>query len=117
MRKLILILMITLTFNCQRNNKVEKLQMGNTQYIRTELVSKGKLIYPDSLKINNIKGTVWVECLIDTNGLILERRIFKTDNEKLNQAALKTIDNYKFKSAVMDNKKINSRIIIPIKFE
>ncbi len=82
-----------------------------------QLIEKKEIILPDSLKKENIQGTVLVECLIDTLGRVKTTRIIKTSNNKLNKAALETVEAYRFLPAQQNNKKINFIMVIPIKYE
>jgi TonB family protein len=84
--------------------------------IHPEIISKGSLVYPDSLKSRDIHGIVQVKCLIDTFGNIKEKSIYKSTNPSLNNAALETISNYKFKSGEYVGQKVESMLLIPRDF-
>ena len=86
-------------------------------HIWPKIIKKAETIYPDSLKESGIVGTVWVECTIDTSGALIGEKIIKSDNERLNYFALKTVKRYKFSPASINNKKVIWNLVIPIEFK
>lgn len=117
MRHLILFFVIIFIVNCSRKTSSEKVAFVDPERIHPELISKGSLVYPDSLINQNIQGIVRVKCLIDTLGNVKEKSIYKSDDSRLNDAALETVSTYKFKPGKYVGKKVESMILIPIKFE
>lgn len=98
------------------NNSIDSVQTNRIEWIRPQIIEKSELIYPDSLKESNISGTVWIECIIDTLGNIVNKRVLKSNDNRLNQFALQTVSGYTFSSGMMNKKKIESKISFPIRF-
>lgn len=116
MKYLKLFLLILFVFSCSQKVSKEKVVFEDPERIHPELISKGPLVYPDSLRNQNIHGIVRVKCLIDTLGNIKEKSIYKSDDSRLNNAALETVSTYKFKPGRYVGKKVESIMLIPIKF-
>ena len=113
-----LLIMIFIQFNCAKNFKSDDNQKsGYPVWYPPEITYKGNTIYPDSLKMKKITGTVWVECIIDTSGELYDKKIYKSTNTSLNNAALQTVENYKFHSGKLGDEKIQGKLVIPLKFE
>jgi TonB family protein len=99
------VIFILFFIGCNNSQKIDadkKSQYNNkstrVEWTRPQIIKKSKLIYPDSLKKLNISGTVWVECLIDTVGNVVKKRVIESSDSRLNQVALQTISGYTFSS-------------------
>jgi len=76
-------------------------------------------IYPDSSFLSNIEGTVYIECIIDSFGIITESKILRSINNELDSEAIRivTIMPKWIPAKNHKNEKIVSKVIIPIKFK
>lgn len=117
-------IIILLLLSCNNNQKKEEVRLHENPYrndrvewIRPEILEKSDIIYPDSLRELKVIGTVWVECLIDTLGQIVKKRVIYSDDNRLNPLALQTVSNYKFSPGMINLKKIESIIVFPIQFK
>ena len=75
--------------------------------------------YPDKAKFNNITGRVIVLFIVMADGSINGIEILKGVDPILDQEAIKVISKLpknKWAPAIIDNKKVNSHIMIPITF-
>lgn len=98
------------------NQKEQPFRIEHPNLKPPKLLERPEIILPDSLRKENLKETVWIECLIDTLGRVKTAKIIKTSNPKFNLLALKLVKRYKFSPGEQNNKKINYVMIIPVKF-
>lgn len=118
MKYILIIILLSYAFiQCNRNTSEKIFYSNHPTWDPPKLIKKGKLIYPDSLKNAEITGTVLVECVVDTQGTVIEMMIFKSSNKKLNKFALETISNYKFLSGRLGKTKVRTKIVVPIEFK
>ena len=103
-------------FQCNRHMSEKTFYSKYQTWDPPKLITKGKLIYPDSLKNAKITGTIFVECVVDTQGTVIEMKIFKSSNKRLNKFALETVSNYKFLPGRLGKTKVRTKIVVPIKF-
>jgi len=68
-------------------------------------------------KYSNIVGKVLVEFVVDTSGMVRCARVIRTDNEILNEHAIKLIESRTFVPARRRGKKVLSTLTLPIPFE
>ncbi|MBI9073016.1 MAG: energy transducer TonB [Melioribacteraceae bacterium] len=73
--------------------------------------------YPDKAKKEGIQGKVIVTAVIDAEGNVIKTSIEKSDNEVLNDAALKAVKNTKFTPGEKDGKKVKAEVTVPIMFK
>jgi TonB family protein len=73
--------------------------------------------YPEEAKKAGIEGTVYVCATVDAKGNVAEAKITKSDNSKLDKAAVKAVKATKFTPAEKNGKKVKCEVTIPIKFK
>ncbi len=120
------IIAILLMFSmCHKNQKQDRTKDNmnsdhvirvEPEFIRPKIIQRAHIIYPDSLRKLKVYGTVWVECLIDTFGNIVEAKVIQSDDERLNQFAIKTALSYKCSPAMINRKKMKWKITFPLEF-
>lgn len=79
---------------------------------KIETVKKVNPIYPEEAKKEGVEGTVYVGITINKEGLVETAMVTKTDDERLNIAALNAVIQWKFKPLT----KI-CKVTIPVKFK
>ena len=118
----ILLLLFSMCYKYQKQDGMEDnlnsdhVTIVEPEFIRPKIIQRAQVIYPDSLRKLKVKGTVWVECLIDTFGNIVEAIVIRSDDERLNPFAIKTALSYKCSPAMINRKKMKWRITFPIEF-
>jgi len=121
----LLIAMLLFLSMCRKYQKQDKTKDSmNSDYvtwvepevIRPKITQRAQVIYPDSLRKLKVYGTVWVECLIDTTGQIINLRVIRSDDARLNRYAIQTVSKYKFSPGMINRKKIKWKISLPIEF-
>ncbi|MCA9734637.1 TonB family protein [candidate division KSB1 bacterium] len=103
--------------NCNNKVKEDAFTHGDVNFERPVLITKSENIYPDSLKRDSIKGKVLVHCIVDTLGHVRSAIIFKTTDRRLNSAALETVKHYVFSPGKQNDKLIECKMAVSIKFE
>ena len=98
------------------NLNLDQVKRVEPEFIRPKIIQRAQVVYPDSLRKLKVKGTVWVECLIDTFGNIVEAIVIRSDDERLNPFAIKTALSYKCSPAMINRKKMKWKITFPIEF-
>ena len=79
---------------------------------------KKNINYPKTAINENLEGTVYVECLVDTNGITYNHKIIKGISKELDYEALRVAKIIKFdKPAMQNGKPVVVKYLIPIKFE
>ena len=74
--------------------------------------------YPEAAKLAGIQGKVFVETVIDENGIVAEAKILKSEQKSLNAAAIEAIKKTKFSPGVnKENKNVKAKVVIPINFK
>ena len=123
--KYLLITILLLLSMCNKYQKQDRIKDNlnsdqvkrvEPEFIRPKIIQRAQVIYPDSLRKLKVKGTVWVECLIDTFGNIVEAIVIRSDDERLNPFAIKTALSYKCSPAMINRKKMKWKITFPIEF-
>lgn len=69
---------------------------------------------PPSLK--GEAGKVFVAFIVDESGNVKAPRVMKTENEALNEVALKCVSKWSFKPAQKGGSNVAMRVIVPIRF-
>jgi TonB family protein len=113
----IILLFFSVIISCGKKTTDEKFYAQHPEWLPPEIIQKGQIVFPDSVKTTGIIGTVLVECTIDTTGNVVESQVIKTTNDTLNSLAIETVKDYKFKSGMLGAEKVRSKIVIPVKFE
>lgn len=78
---------------------------------------KRRVVYPDMARRAGIEGKVQVAALIGKDGRVVEIRIIETDNNILNDAAVKAVRETPFTPAIQNGNPVITWVRIPIVFE
>jgi TonB family protein len=73
-------------------------------------------IYPEEAKKKGIQGVVYIKALIGKDGYVLKTKVDASENEILNESALKAIEKTKFEPGIKDNKPVDVWVTIPVSF-
>lgn len=73
-------------------------------------------VYPPELKRNRVQGTVNVVFIVDEFGNVKRPSIEKSTNREFNENALKAVRQWKFEPGEKDNKKVKTRVRLPLSF-
>jgi protein TonB len=73
-------------------------------------------VYPPELKRNRVQGTVNVVFIVDELGNVKRPSIEKSSNREFNENALKAVRQWKFEPGEKDNKKVKTRVRLPLAF-
>jgi protein TonB len=73
-------------------------------------------VYPPELKRNRVQGTVNVVFIVDEFGNVKRPTIEKSSNREFNENALKAVRQWKFAPGEKDNKKVKTRVRLPLSF-
>ncbi|MGE5480008.1 MAG: energy transducer TonB [Chloroflexota bacterium] len=78
---------------------------------------QAKIVYPDLARRAGVEGQVVLRVLVGANGKVLRSLIESSDNELLNEAAIKAIKEYgSIPPAIQNGQPITCWVSIPIKF-
>jgi len=69
---------------------------------------------PPSLK--GEAGKVFVAFIVDTSGNVVGPRVMKSENDSLNEVAVKCVSKWQFKAAQKGGENVSMRVIVPIRF-
>lgn len=76
------------------------------------------LIYPKRVKKAGVKGTVYTECVIEKNGEVTNQKVFKGFSHKLENEALKVINNMpNWIPGKQKGKLVRVKVTMPIEFK
>lgn len=74
--------------------------------------------YPEAAKVNNIKGRVIVEFVVDKNGNISSPKVLRSPDKILDTEAIRVVSKMpKWKPGTKDGKPVSTKMTLPIKFE
>lgn len=73
-------------------------------------------VYPPELKRNRVQGTVNVVFIVDEMGNVKRPSIEKSSNREFNENALKAVRQWKFEPGEKDNRKVKTRVRLPLSF-
>lgn len=73
-------------------------------------------IYPESARKEGVEGTVVLEIIIDQEGRVRKVEVLKSLGEELDNAAIKAIEQFKFRPAQINDEKVAVKINYGIKF-
>jgi len=73
-------------------------------------------VYPHSMKRQGIEGKVWLLFIVDETGNVRRPRVEKSTNKEFDDAALRAIRQWKFEPGEKDNKKVKTRVRLPLNF-
>lgn len=87
-------------------------------YGKDSLLSEiaSQLVYPELAKVQNLEGTVRLEFIVETNGLISNVRIVKGVGGGCNEEAIAVIEDTKWFPAMHNNVRVRSKVEYPIQF-
>jgi TonB family protein len=74
-------------------------------------------IYPPDAESAKLEGSVWVKCLVDTNGIVKEAIVFKSDAEIFNNAAIAAILQWRFQPGSLNGKIVATWTSVPFRFK
>ncbi len=84
----------------------EEYLISNMPKLKTDI----KIPYPPEARKNNIEGLVVLEILIDENGKVRSANLIEGPGFGLNEAALKSIYDFEFSPAMIDQKPVPVKI-------
>lgn len=73
-------------------------------------------VYPPELKRNRVQGTVNVVFIVDELGNVKRPSIESSSNREFNENALKAVRQWKFEPGEKDNRKVKTRVRLPLSF-
>ncbi len=73
--------------------------------------------YPEIARKAGIEGRVVIRAVVDENGNVIQAEVISSTNEIFNEPALKAAYKYKFSPAMMKDKPVKVRVIIPFVFK
>ncbi len=109
----------------QDDSKSEALEEKNeTVPQRPEITSHGPIVLsspapklPSYLRNQNLKTTVLIEFVINSDGSFVPHLIGASGNDELDALALKSVRNWRFNPAIDANKPVPSKVRLRINFE
>jgi TonB family protein len=83
-----------------------------------QLVARGKLDYPDSLRKAKIGGAVLAQWVVDTNGIaeIETVRILRSPHERLSESVRAAVRQLRFSPARLEKRKVRQLVQMPFQF-
>lgn len=79
-------------------------------------VSQAGPVYPRTLRIQRLEGTVDVGFVITAKGTTQDPHAVSSTNEGFEQAAIDAVKKWKFKPASKDGKPVNTRVLVTVTF-
>lgn len=70
-----------------------------------------------SRELQHESGTVKVGFLVNEKGEVLAPRVADSTNERLNEHALESVKNWKFKPGEKDGQPVVTRLVAPVKYD
>lgn len=74
-------------------------------------------VYPEKALEERTEGTVWLKCLIDRTGRVVDTRVMRSDSDILNQAAIDAARQWIFKPAFSRGHPVQAWAAIPFRFK
>lgn len=84
--------------------------------IKPKLIKSVNPVYPELARNAGIEGKVIVSAVVDEEGNVIKAEIVSSTNSIFNEPALKAAYQYKFSPAMMKDKKVKVKVIIPFNF-
>lgn len=72
--------------------------------------------YPESLKKMKVEGTVIIEGVIDTTGLVIAAKVMSSIHPLLDESALKAFKQWRFFPAKQRDKAVKVKLMVPMRF-
>lgn len=101
------------------DNDAESLPIPADDYLVNQmpsLESEYRIPYPEEARKNSIEGPVVMDLLIDQNGKVRKVDLISGPGHGLNEAALKAVENFKFRPAQMNQQNVAVRIRYTYRF-
>lgn len=73
-------------------------------------------IIPPNLRRQGIEGMVWVEFIINTEGIPTNIQVIESDHPELSRSAVQTIQQWRFSPGMRDGVPISVRSRVPLRF-
>ena len=84
---------------------------------RPRVIGTGQPIFPQDLVNAHQQGQIFILALISEGGDVIDARIIKSNNSKLNAAALASTKRWKFYPATVDGKPCKFLVGLPYEFQ
>ena len=107
---MVLFVLSTITFSQEKIDKMPTIKGGIEELAKN-------IKYPKSAEKDGIMGKVIVKAIIDEKGDVVDAEIIKSDDKKLNDAAINAVKITKFVPGENDGKKVKAEVTIPISFK
>lgn len=84
--------------------------------IKPQVIKSVPPEYPEYAKKAGIEGRVVISAVVDEEGNVVDAQIVSSTNSIFNEPALKAAYQFKFSPAMMKDKKVKVRVLIPFNF-
>jgi len=84
--------------------------------VKPQVIKAVQPEYPELAKKAGIEGRVVISVVVDEEGKVISAEIVSSTNSIFNESALKAAYEYKFSPAMMKDKKVKVRVLIPFNF-
>ncbi|MGH8019500.1 MAG: TonB family protein [Opitutaceae bacterium] len=81
-----------------------------------KVVSRARPEFPYDMKAAGLEGNVTIGFVVDTEGKVRDTRIVRSNNPWFERPAIEALLKWKFEPAVVDGRKVNTRMRLPITF-
>jgi protein TonB len=82
-----------------------------------KLIKKVDPVYPEEAKKKGIEGVVILEATTDIYGRVAKVRILKSENERLNEAAVNALKQWVYEPFIVDGKPLGVEFTVNIRFK
>jgi protein TonB len=84
--------------------------------IKPQVIKSVPPEYPEFAKKAGIEGRVIISAVVDEEGNVIDAQVVSSTNSIFNESALKAAYQYKFSPAMMKDKKVKVKVLIPFNF-
>ncbi len=85
---------------------------------RPLLLSRVSPVYPDEARQQRITGKVSVKFIVDRGGNVKNPAIIRSEpSDVFDQSVIEAVLKWRFKPAIHEGKPVNTRLIVPIRFD
>ncbi len=84
--------------------------------VKPKIIKQVQPEYPELARKAGIEGKVVISAVVDENGDVVKAEILSSTNSIFNEPALKAAYKYKFSPAMMKDKKVKVKVLIPFNF-
>ncbi len=81
-----------------------------------KVLSRVEPVFPYNMSAAGLAGNVTIGFVVDTEGRVRDTRIVRSNNPWFERPAIEALLKWKFEPAVVDGRKVNTRMQIPIQF-